>query len=246
MMKVIVNGAGGRMGGQVLNILEERGQALQAELAAAVDPAAAEAYPALDVYQGPADVIVDFSFHTSVYALMEYAVSRKLPVVVATTGHSPEELECIRAAAEQIPVFHAANLSLGIALLIRFAKQAAAAFPDADIEIVEVHHNRKVDAPSGTALALAEAVAEVREGSSVVAGRSGFGKRVPGEITVHALRMGNIPGQHEVHITTDTQQLTLRHETHSRALLAEGALSAARFLQGRAPGYYGMEDMIHG
>ena len=132
MMKVIVNGAGGRMGGQVLNILEERGQALQAELAAAVDPAAAEAYPALDVYQGPADVIVDFSFHTSVYALMEYAVSRKLPVVVATTGHSPEELDCIRAAAEQIPVFHAANLSLGIALLIRFAKQAAAAFPDAD------------------------------------------------------------------------------------------------------------------
>ena len=245
MMKVLLNGAGGRMGRKLGEILAERGPALEAELAAAVDPAFPEGggIRALADYTGPADVIVDFSFHTAAPELAAYAVKRKLPLVVATTGHTEAELEAIQAAAESIPVFHASNLSMGIALLIEFAKKAAAAFPDADIEVVEAHHNRKVDVPSGTALTIANAMAEARPGSEVKIGRSDWGKRAPGEITVHSLRMGNIVGQHEVLITTDYQQLSIRHEAYDRALLAEGALTAARFLIDKPAGYYGMEDM---
>lgn len=243
MMRIILNGANGRMGRQVQELLRERGVELDAELAACVDQAGDGVYAALTDYAGPADVILDFSFHTSAKALASYAAARALPLVVATTGHTEEELGYLHAAAEQVPVFHAANLSMGIALLIRFAKQAAAAFPDADIEVVEAHHNRKQDAPSGTALTIARAMSEARPGSPVQVGREGFGRRIPGEITVHALRMGNIAGQHEVFITTDHQQLSIRHEAYDRVLLAEGGIQAARFLLGKPARLYGMEDL---
>ena len=167
-------------------------------------------------------------------------------MIIATTGHSPEELGKIEEFSKVIPIFFAANLSMGVALMAEFAKKAAAAFPGADIEIVETHHNRKLDAPSGTALTLAKAVQAGRPESTIAYGRSGMGKRKPGEITVHALRMGNISGQHEIHITTDHEQLTLRHEAYDRTLFAEGAMAAARFLIGKPAGLYGMEDILNG
>ncbi len=246
MMRVIVNGANGRMGREVVSLLDKSSGALGAVLAAAVDVADGEegSYSSLANYTGPADVIIDFTFHTTAAELTEYAISRGLPLVIATTGHTQEELAVIRKAALKIPVFQASNMSIGIALLVEFAKQAARAFPDANIEIVEKHHNRKKDAPSGTAMTIADALAEIRSGAEIKCGRSGFEERDPDEITIHSLRMGDIVGDHEVYITTDTQQLILRHEAFSRTLFAEGALCAARFLAGKPAGYYRMEDMI--
>ena len=135
-------------------------------------------------------------------------------------------------------------MSLGIALLIELAKKTAAAFPDADIEIVETHHNRKVDAPSGTALSIGKAIQEIRTKATFLMGRSGMAKRTPEEIGFHAIRRGNIPGIHEVIVSTDTQAITLKHEVYDRALFAEGALAAARFLAGKQPGLYQMQNLI--
>ena len=191
-----------------------------------------------------ADVVIDFSHHTAVADVLAYAKKIAAAAVIGTTGHTPEEKAMITAAAAEIPVFFSGNMSLGIAVLCRLAKQAAAAFPDADIEIVEAHHIRKVDAPSGTALMLFNAIREVRPEAVANCGRSGEGKRTKEEIGIHALRMGNVVGIHEIHIHTGNQSLTLKHESGSRAMLADGAVDAARFMVGKSAGLYSMEDML--
>lgn len=239
-MRMIVNGAGGRMGQKVLELMEKNG----IELAGAVDRHGGGNYTSLAECTGPADVVIDFSSHEATLELMDYCVARNLPVVVATTGHTLEELSAIDMAAEHIPVFRSANMSVGVALLARLVKQAAAIFAGCDVEIVEAHHNRKADAPSGTALLLADAVKSQRPEAKYVCGRSGMGKREPEEIGIHALRMGNVVGQHQVMFATDTQTITLKHEAHDRALFAEGALTAAGFLVNQAPGLYQMEDLL--
>ena len=150
----------------------------------------------------------------------------------------------IDAASKEIPVFFTGNVSMGIAVLCRLAKQAASYFPDADIEIVEVHHTRKVDAPSGTAKMLFNAIKEVRPNAWENCGRSGEGKRTKDEIGIHALRLGNVVGIHEVHINMGNQSLTLKHESGSRAMLADGAVAAARFMVGKGAGLYNMEDIL--
>jgi len=191
-----------------------------------------------------ADVLIDFSHHSAIADVLEYAKSIGCAAVIGTTGHTAEEKELILAAAKEIPVFFSGNMSLGIAVLCRLAKQAASFFPDADIEIVEVHHNRKVDAPSGTALMLFNAVKEVRPEAIANCGRSGEGKRTKDEIGISALRMGNVVGIHEVHICTGTQTLTLKHEATTRAMLADGAVDAARFMEGKPVGFYNMESIL--
>ena len=191
-----------------------------------------------------ADVVIDFSHHTAVSDVLAYAKEIGAAAVIGTTGHTEEEKAMIVAAAEEIPVFFSGNMSLGIAVLCRLAKQAAAAFPDADIEIVEVHHTRKVDAPSGTALMLFNAIKEVRPEDYANCGRAGEGKRTKEEIGIHALRMGNVVGIHEIHIHTANQSLTLKHESGSRAMLADGGVAAARFMAGKDKGLYNMESML--
>ena len=181
----------------------------------------------------PADVVIDFSHHTAVTDVLRYAKANGCAAVIGTTGHTPEERQLIFDAAKEIPVFYSGNMSLGIAVLCRLAKQAAACFPDADIEIVEVHHNRKVDAPSGTAHMLFNAIKEVRPDAVEHCGRSGEGKRTKEEIGISSLRMGNVVGIHEVHICTETQ-----------TLLADGAADAARFMVGKGKGLYTMEDLL--
>ena len=224
-----------------------------ASLTAGVDPNATDServpvYTSLDsIPTGEEiDCIIDFSHHSCVTALLSYATENGIPTVVATTGHTEEELETIRAAAERIPVFFSANMSLGVALLVELAKKAAAAMPEAEIEIIEKHHNRKIDAPSGTALMLARELCEVRPEAYTVCGRDGRRKREPNEIGVHAIRMGNIVGEHEVIIGTDSQTVTLKHEAHSRALFAEGALASAAFIVGKPAGLYDMKSLIGG
>ena len=192
----------------------------------------------------PADVLIDFSHHTAIGDVLDYAKKIGCAVVVGTTGHSAEEKTLIFSAAKEIPVFYSGNVSLGIAVLCRLAKQAAAYFPDADIEIVEVHHTRKVDAPSGTALMLFGAIQEVRPEAVPHCGRAGEGKRTREEIGISSLRMGNVVGIHEVHICTGTQTLTLKHEASTRAMLADGAVDAARFMMGKGAGLYNMESIL--
>ena len=192
-----------------------------------------------------ADVVIDFSHHTAIADVLDYAKKIGSAAVIGTTGHTAEEKALIFAAAEEIPVFYAGNVSLGIAVLCHLVKQAASFFPDADIEIVEIHHTRKVDAPSGTAHMLFNAVKEVRPEAVENCGRSGEGKRTRHEIGVHALRMGNVVGIHEVHITTPNQSLVLKHESGSRAMLADGAVDAAKFMVGKGKGLYDMESILN-
>ena len=191
-----------------------------------------------------ADVIVDFSNHTATKALMDYAVKTKTAVVVCTTGHTAQELSLLENAAKEIAVFHSGNMSVGIALLTRLAKQTAAMFPDADIEIVESHHNQKLDVPSGTALMLYKAVQEVRPEGELNIGRHENGKRKKREIGIHSLRMGNTVGIHEVIVNTGAQIISLKHEAQDRSLFAEGALTAAAFLTAQKAGLYNMKDLV--
>ncbi len=245
-MKILINGYCGFMGQEVGKLchMGYRGS----ELAYGVDPSSTDSSIFHDICDLPSDAeidcIVDFSFHAVTVSLLDFAVKRRLPVVIATTGHTEQELDAIRRAAGAIPIFFSANMSLGVALLVELAKKAAASLPDADIEIVEIHHNRKLDAPSGTALMLARAVASMRPGSVITTGRTGQGKRSVNEIGVQSLRLGNIVGTHEVILGTQNQTITLKHEAHSRALFAEGALAAAEFISPRAPGLYDMNDLV--
>lgn len=244
-MQIVLHGAGGRMGHVATDLLKTGYGG--AQLAAAVDvcaPAGSGMYHALSEYAGPADCLLDFSHHSATASVYEYVTARRLPCVIATTGQTEQELALLHEAAKVVPVFLSANMSMGIAMLAEFAKQAAAMMPEADIEIVEVHHNRKLDAPSGTALLLADAVGEARPDSQLVFGRSGQHKRDRQEIGVHSLRMGNVVGVHEVHVGTDTQTITLRHEAHDRALFAEGAVRAAAFLVQQPAGLYSMKDLF--
>ena len=191
-----------------------------------------------------ADMVIDFSHHTAVADVLDYAKKNGCAAVIGTTGHTAEEKELIYKAAEEIPVFYSGNMSLGIAVLCRLARQAAAYFPDADIEIVEIHHNRKVDAPSGTAHMLFNAIRQARPDAVEICGRAGEGKRKKNEVGVASLRLGTVVGVHEVHIHTGSQCLTLRHEAVTRAMLADGAVDAARFMEGKPAGLYDMESLL--
>ncbi|MCQ2430608.1 MAG: 4-hydroxy-tetrahydrodipicolinate reductase [Clostridia bacterium] len=248
-MKILINGYCGHMGREVARLAADGFCGCTAAFGADVNAPAGDPVCARDLKDArtDVDVVVDFSHHTCTAALLDFCTTHGLPLVLATTGQTPEERAMIRAAADRIPLFFAANYSVGIALLIRLAVQTAKALPDAEIEIIEQHHDRKLDAPSGTALAIADAIRTVRPDAENNLGRSGTGKRTKSEIGIHAVRMGNTVGTHEVIIGTGSQTITLKHEAHDRALFAEGALSAAAFLcdtAGGKPGLYGMEDML--
>ena len=238
-MRAVICGANGAMG----KLLQEKfGKSVAGLVSADGLNGVPRSFGELDDVQ--ADVVVDFSHHSAAADVAGYAVKNKCAMVVGTTGHTQEEKAAIHAAAKSVPVFYAGNMSLGIAVLCNLAKQTAQSFPDADIEIVEIHHNRKVDAPSGTAKMLFEAVKEVRPKAKANCGRAGEGKREKDEIGIQALRMGNIVGIHEVHITTATQQITLRHEAFDRGMFADGAVEAAKFLQCKPAGLYTMADLL--
>ncbi len=238
-MKAVLCGANGAMGKLIDGILGQ-------EVVGRVSIDGENGVPTTFAQLGDvgADMVIDFSHHSAVADVLSYAENSGCAAVIGTTGHTPQEKALILAAAERIPVFYSGNMSLGIAVLCRLAKQAAAYFPDADIEILEIHHNRKVDAPSGTAKMLFEAVKEVRPEAAAHCGRAGEGKREKQEIGISSLRMGGVVGVHEVHICTPNQSLTLRHDAVSRGMLAEGAVDAARFMEGKQPGLYNMESIL--
>ena len=248
MLNIMLCGCGGRMGAALGAAATAAGDRIVAGVD--INPTAANTYPVYtspEEFCGHADVIVDFSHHAALSGLLAYATRTATPIVVCTTGHSDEELAEMKAAAATVPIFFSRNMSLGINLLMALCRKAAATLgADFDVEIIEKHHNQKLDAPSGTALMLADALCEVRPEATVNCGRSGQGKRTQGEIGIHAIRMGNIVGEHEVMIGTPNQTITLKHEAHSRALFAEGALAAAAFLVGKEAGIYDMKSLISG
>lgn len=247
-MNILISGIKGHMGREVESLALEgyRG----ASVACGVDKNASSGE--MSVYRSfsevPYDVsidcIIDFSHHCAIGEIMDFAIERSLPVVVATTGHTEEELAILYQAAKVIPVFFSANMSLGVALLVELAKTAALAMPEAEIEIIEKHHDRKLDAPSGTALMIAGALREVRPELYANPGRSGQGKRTKEEIGIHAIRMGNVVGEHEVILATKNQTISLKHEAHSRALFAEGAIAAAAFVSKKPAGLYDMNSIV--
>ena len=245
-MKVIVHGVTGKMG-QVVANLTKNGYA-GSEYVAGISPDVVTEMPGL--YKTPekcteqADVLIDFSFHGATKALLDYCVSRNLAAVIATTGHTEEEEAYIKKASEKIAVFHSANMSVGVAVTADLVKRATKAFPGANIEIIETHHNQKLDAPSGTALIMANAVQEVRPECTINSGRTGHGKRTENEIGIHSLRIGNVVGLHEILISTGNETITIKHQANSRDLFGEGAVRAAQFICNKKPGLYNMTDLV--
>ena len=237
-MRAILCGANGAMGKLIDGIL---GHEVVGRVSIDGENGVPKTFGELDA---KGDIVIDFSHHSAAADVLSYARTNGCAAVIGTTGHTQEEKELIYEAAKEIPVFFSGNMSLGIAVLCRLAKEAAAFFPDADIEIVEIHHNRKVDAPSGTAHMLFQAIQEVRPQAVAHCGRAGEGKRTADEIGISSLRLGNVVGVHEVHIHTGTQSLTLRHEAITRAMLADGAVEAARFMEGKTPGLYQMKHIL--
>lgn len=244
-MKIIITGATGRMGKALAAAAVKDPDV---EIAAFVSPEFTETDEThclqLCDFKGTADCVIDFSNHAATGALLAYCTEKKLPAVIATTGQTPEETAMIEAAAGQIPLFRSANMSLGVAFLREISRMAAALFPAADVEIVEIHHNQKLDAPSGTALMLGKAVQEARPGTALAIGRSGMCRREPGEIGIQSVRMGNQVGTHTVYIDTGAETLSLTHTANDRALFADGALQAAKFLLGKTPGIYDMSGLV--
>ncbi len=245
-MKVIINGVFGRMGRAVAELVKATEGAVTVY---GVDIASGTAdFPVgaeLAEFEGEADVIVDFSHHSQTGAVCDYAVARGIPAVIATTGQTEEEKAQILKAAESVPIFLSANMSVGVALLCKLCAEAAAVLQGADIEITEKHHNKKLDAPSGTALMIADSIKAVREDSRYVYDRSAVrAMREKNEIGIHSIRAGNIVGEHEVLFALGNEHITISHSALSRELFADGAVRAAAFLIGKEAGVYGMKQLL--
>lgn len=250
MLKVLISGCNGHMGRVVAQICQE---AEDVEITAGFDLLGQEnedfpVFSTPKAFRGQADVLIDFSAPAALPALLDLGRERKIPLVLATTGYTQEQLAAVEEAAKEVAIFRSANMSLGINVLSALVKRASAALgEDFDVEIVERHHRRKVDAPSGTALLLAEAAAQglpyepeyVYERASV---RRPRGKR---EIGISAVRGGNIVGDHDVIFAGRDEVIELKHSAMSREVFASGALRAARFLAAiNGPGLYSMGDLV--
>ena len=249
MTKIIICGIGGKMGAKVLETLSAFPEV---ECVAGVDAYADKSKFSVPVFDKPqnidvdADVVIDFSRPEALDSLLSYATAKKVALVLATTGYSKEQEDAVGKASETIPVFRASNMSLGVNLLVHLCKKAAAFLGEGfDVEIVETHHNKKVDSPSGTALTLANAIKDEKENSYLTFGRHGNDtRRKKDEIGVHAVRGGTVVGKHEVHFFGEDEVITLTHEAHSKAVFAQGAIRAAIFLSSCKPGLYSMPDLV--
>ena len=251
MTKIIMHGCNGRMGQNITKIVEAD---QSAEIVAGIDvfDGIKNTYPvfkSLAECDVEADVIIDFSLPSSLDALLDYCVNKQVPVVLCTTGLSPEQLEQIKEASGKVAILKSANMSMGINLLQKLLKDAAPLLADAgfDIEIVEKHHKMKKDAPSGTALALGDSINEaLTEKYDYVYDRSTRSvERPKNEIGYSVVRGGTIVGDHDVIFAGEDEVITLSHRAYSRAVFGKGAVQAAKFLAGKPAGMYDMGDVIN-
>ena len=250
MLRLIIFGCNGYMG-RVVSAIAGGDPELTVVAGFDVNTAAAENYPVYsnpDEYDGTADVVIDFSSPDALDGILSYCLRKKTPLILCATGHSDDQLEAVKKAAEQIPVFKSGNMSLGINLLADLVKRACEVLGESfDVEIIERHHRRKIDAPSGTALLLADAASSVLPYSSVnvFERQSKRQPREKREIGISAVRGGTIVGEHEVIFAGLDEVIELKHSAASREVFAAGAVRAARFIAGvNAPGMYSMDDVL--
>lgn len=248
-IKIILTGCNGRMG---RNIVEAVEKSERYYIVAGVDINPAPINMSFPVflkpsdYRGEADVIVDFSHHSAIDSLLLYAEERKIPLVVATTGHTSDEIEMIEEFSKKIPIFKSGNMSLGINVITDLAKKAAVILGGFDIEIIEKHHNQKLDAPSGTALMIADAIssAAVNKPEYIYDRHKEKKIRAENEIGIHSVRGGTIIGEHEIIFAGRNEVITISHSAESREMFANGALSAAWYMVKKPCGLYNMDNLI--
>lgn len=249
MTRIIMNGCNGKMG-QVITRLAAEDDSCEIVAGFDVNDTIDNIYPVFtnpDEFTGEADVVIDFSHPSALTNILSYCKKRKLPVILATTGFTNEQKQEFKEASKEIPVFFSANMSLGINLLIALAKKATKLLEgNFDIEIVERHHNQKIDAPSGTALAIADAIDQTLSypAEYVYDRHAVRKKRKKTEIGLHAVRGGTIVGDHEIIFAGTDEVIELRHSAHSKEVFAVGAVKAAKFITDKPAGIYDMNDLI--
>lgn len=247
MLKVIVNGCSGKMG-RVLSkcVMDD----YDLELICGVsldntDDLNFKTYSNFNDITEEADVVIDFSHHSALDSVLNYCLKTKTPLVIATTGYNNEELEKIYDASKAIPLLHSYNMSLGVNVLLRLVKEASKILNTFDIEVIEKHHNKKVDAPSGTAIMIANAIKEVLPNIENNYGRYGRNtKRNENEIGIHAIRGGTIVGEHNVIFAGHDEVIEIKHTAQSKDIFAKGSIVAAKFIVNQNPGYYNMDDIF--
>ena len=249
-MNILLNGASGRMGNEVATCVKgqqdlkivsgfDREENLKGEF---------PIYNKIENIKEKIDVIIDFSVPVATFEILKYAKKNKVPVVIATTGFNEEELKQIEELSKEIPIFKSSNMSLEINLMSTLVQKVAEVLKESDIEIIETHHNRKIDSPSGTAILLANAINEVFNGEK----EYNFDrmnkreKRDKKEIGFSSIRGGNIVGEHTVQFFGENETLEITHKSYSRQVFAEGAIKAARFIIKQQAGLYDMKDLVKG
>ena len=249
MTNIILNGCNGKMGQVISRLVSEDSEC---KIVAGIDITGEQKndYP---VYTAPCevkekgDVIIDFSHPDSFDGITDFCRKNKLPIIICTTGLSNVQKNKMEALSSEIPVFFSANMSLGINLLINLAKKATSLLREVfDIEIEERHHNQKIDAPSGTALAIADAIAEEMDNAEYVYDRHAVRKkRKNNDIGIHAIRGGTIVGDHTVIFAGNDEVIELKHSAASKEVFAVGAIKAAKYMNGKPSGMYSMNDLIN-
>ena len=247
MLRVIISGYSGSMG-KVLTKCANEDSELEIVCGSSKDDLDVpfKTYHKMSDVEESADVIIDFSHHSTIDDTLSYAIKTKTPLVIATTGFNDEELTKIKKASNIIPIFHSSNMSLGVNVLVKLVKEAAKSLNGFDIEIIEKHHNKKLDAPSGTAVMIANGVKEVLPDSEYIYGRHGRSdKRSSNEIGIHAIRGGTIVGEHTTIFAGHDEVVEIKHSAQSKDIFAKGAIAAAKFLVKQEAGYYNMNNMLN-
>lgn len=250
MIKIILSGCNGRMGRAISDICAKNDDMT---IVAGVDlntasPFGYPVYDSIDKISEQADVVIDFSHPSLLDSMLSYCISKNMPAVIATTGHSEDQIAQINSASEKIAIFRSGNMSLGINVLLMLVEKAAKVLGDAfDVEVIEKHHNQKIDAPSGTALMIADRLAEsLPYDSEYVYDRHAVRqKRAANEIGIHSIRGGNIVGEHEVIFAGRDEVIEIKHTAQTREVFATGAVKAAAYIaMQKIPGLYNMDNML--
>ena len=249
MIKIILSGCNGKMGKVITNLVEDFPRlSISAGIDKKNEKSKFPVFTNISNCNVEGDVILDFSRPDSLDSLLQYGIKHNVGIIFCTTGYTEEQITKIKEASKSIPIFRSANMSIGINVMNKVLKDVSALlYKNFDIEIIEKHHNQKVDAPSGTALLLADTIKDsISEKVDFVNGREGIKKRTHNEIGIHAVRGGSIVGEHEVIFAGQGETIEIKHTAISREVFAVGALHACEFMYKREKGFYSMENVIDG